>query len=124
MVINKLLTKSLRQVMATVITLIWSIYLLYYNLYFDFFIIAAMYLVQSIFHSKSLTIEINYKYIASLTVLIIGYLLIFSIIKIDYVVEMESFKRIAGSSSLFIILIIFFIFIFHLVNDLIGSHKK
>ena len=124
MVIGKSLTQSMRQVLVTLITLVWLGYLLYCNLYFDFFIIVAMYLVQSVFYSKSLAVEINYKYITSLAILGIGYLLIFSVIKIDYAIQIESFTRGGGASSLFIILIIFFLFIFHLVNDLIGGKGK
>ena len=119
-----ILKKDSRQLIVTFITAVWSIFLLFQNNFFDFFIISIMYFIQIVFYKNSITINLKIRYLISILFLGVGYALIYSVIRLDYFNSKMIYSKVLDHSSIFIIMIIFFVFIFTITQDLIGTRNN
>lgn len=116
--------KYFRQLIVTIISVVWALYFLKDVHLFEFFIIAIMYFVQIIFYKNSIKMKVEFKFILGSMVLGAGYFLVSYVIGKDYFQKSVQHERVFDYSSIFIIMVIFFVFVFTITNDLIKSDKS
>lgn len=116
--------KHSRQLVVTLVSAVWAIYLLSQSYYFQFYIIAIMYFIQMVFYRNSISMKYRFRHLPIMLSLVLGYLLVYGVLRKDYLSETLVPNRVFDYSTILIIIVLFFIFIFTVSNDLIKSDKK
>ncbi len=117
------LNRFSRQLLVTILTVMWIGYLLYIQQVLLAFILVVMYFIQTIFYKKSILVHIHKKYLLSFIAFAIGFRFIFLAVVSDFISEKLVTNYFFDYSSAIAGMLILLIFFLSITEDILKREK-
>ena len=113
------LNRFARQLLVTILTVMWIGYLLYIQQV----LLVVMYFIQTIFYKKSILVHIHKKYLLSFIAFAIGFRFIFLAVVSDFISEKLVTNYFFDYSSAIAGMLILLIFFLSITEDILKREK-